>query len=147
MKTLFANKDVDITEKLLEIIPNINHDQLISLSLYLAFEAKLNDKSVWRAIEDASLTSLHLFNITEISQLEWATNQLKPKQTKPRLNTLLMKTALEKVDTASPEELMHIMQGFRNKENKGLYQAVRKTLVERRNTLKLEGDSLINMFY
>ena len=58
-----------------------------------------------------------------------------------------MKTALEKVDTASPEELMHIMQGFRNKENKGLYQAVRKTLVERRNTLKLEGDSLINMFY
>jgi hypothetical protein len=147
LKTLFANKDVDITEKLLEIIPNINHDQLISLSLYLAFEAKLNDKSVWRAIEDASLTSLHLFNITEISQLEWATNQLKPKQTKPRLNTLLMKTALEKVDTASPEELMHIMQGFRNKENKGLYQAVRKTLVERRNTLKLEGDSLINMFY
>lgn len=58
-----------------------------------------------------------------------------------------MKTALEKVDTASPEELMHIMQGFRNKENKGLYQAVRKTLVERRNSLKLEGDSLINMFY
>jgi len=42
---------------------------------------------------------------------------------------------------------MHTMQGFRNKENKGLYEAVRKTLVERRSNLKLDGNQLINMFY
>lgn len=117
------------------------------MSLYLAFEAKLNDKDVWRSIEDASLTSLHLLNITEISQLEWASTQLKPKQTTPRFNTLLIKSALEKVDTASSAELMHIMQGFRNKENKGMYQTIRKTLVERKNNLKLEGNDLINMFF
>jgi hypothetical protein len=121
LRNLLAEKDADIPAKLLEIIPNINHDQLVNLSLYLAFEAKLNDKNVWRAIEDASLTSLHLLNITEISQLEWASTQLKPKQTTPRFNTLLIKSALEKVDTASSAELMHIMQGFRNKENKGMY--------------------------
>jgi hypothetical protein len=79
LRSVFADKDADISAKLLDIIPNINHDQLVDLSLYLAFEAKLNDKDVWRAIEDASLTSLHLLNITEMSQLEWASTQLKPK--------------------------------------------------------------------
>jgi hypothetical protein len=79
LRTLLSGKDTDVAAKLVEIIPNINHDQLVNLSLYLAFESKLNDRDVWRAIEDASLTSLHLFNITEISQLEWASTQLKPK--------------------------------------------------------------------
>jgi hypothetical protein len=54
---------------------------------------------------------------------------------------------LEKVDTASSAELMHIMQGFRNKENKGMYQTIRKTLVERKKSLSLEGNDLINMFF
>lgn len=67
LHNLFSTKDADVAARLLEIIPNINHDQLVNLSLYLAFEAKLNDKAVWRAIEDATLTSLHLLNVTEIS--------------------------------------------------------------------------------
>lgn len=67
LRTLFAEKVEALPARLLEIIPNINHDQLVNLSLYLAFEAKLNDKGVWRAIEDASLTSLHLFNITQVA--------------------------------------------------------------------------------
>jgi hypothetical protein len=147
LRTIFANKAEDVTDKLLEVIPNLNHDQLVHLSLYLAFEAKLNQKSLWKAIEEASLATLHLFSTTQIAQLEWASTQLKPKQTSARLNTLLIKTALDKISTATPTELMHTMQGFRNKENKGLYQAVRKTLVERRSNLKLDGNQLINMFY
>ena len=53
----------DQAEKLVEVIPHVNHDQLVQLALYLAFEAKLNDEQVWRALEDACLTSLHLFSL------------------------------------------------------------------------------------
>ena len=50
-------------EQLNEIIPKLNHDQVIDLALYLAFESKLNDKSVWRAIEQAALDNLHLLSL------------------------------------------------------------------------------------
>jgi len=47
---LFAADSLDI-EQLKEVIPNLNHDVLVDLALYLAFEAKENDKWVWRALE------------------------------------------------------------------------------------------------
>lgn len=100
-------------EKLLEAIPRVNHDILVELALSLSYEAKVNDKQIWRAIEDASLASLHHMNITQVSQLEWATMELKPKNVTARLNTLLQKRANESIDSASVTELMDIMQGFR----------------------------------
>ena len=111
LRDLFAKElSADETaESLLEIIPNLNHDQVIDLSLFLAFEAKINDKAVWRAIEDAAENTVHLMYLTQVCQLEWATNQLKPKQTTPRLGTLLMRVAQDNVDKCDATGLMHIM--------------------------------------
>jgi hypothetical protein len=58
---------------ILEVIPNLNHDIVINLALHLAFDAKVNDKQIWRAIEDSAISSLHHLSLTQISQLEWAT--------------------------------------------------------------------------
>jgi hypothetical protein len=121
LRALFSDDQSNKTERLLEIIPNLNHDQLVHLALYLAFEAKINDQQVWSCLEDAALATLHLLDVTQMCQLEWASTQLKPKRVSPRLNTLLIQTVLEKADTLSPEDLMDVMQGFRNKENKTLY--------------------------
>lgn len=123
IRSLFNNQLSDelLSEKLVDLIPNLNHDQIVNLSLHLAFETQLNSKDVWRAIEDAATASLHLLDTTQMCQLEWATTQLKPKQTTARFNTLLMSGVLERVDEATPSQLNHIMQGFRNKQNKGLY--------------------------
>lgn len=87
----------------------------MALSLYLAFDAELNDKGVWRAVEDAAIAALHLLSLKQMCQLEWASCQLKPKQMTSRLNTLFMKRALESVDTCSREDMMNISQGFRQK--------------------------------
>jgi len=65
--------------KLLEIIPRLNHDITVELALNLAYDAKVNDKVIWRAIEDASIASLHHMTLTQVCQLEWATMELKPK--------------------------------------------------------------------
>ena len=83
----------------MEAIEHVNYDQLPNLALYLAFEADFNSKAVWRALEDASNANLHLFTTRQICQLEWASTQRKPKHTTARFNTLLMKHALEKIDT------------------------------------------------
>jgi len=48
----------------LEVIPKLNHDIVVELGLYLAFEAKLNDKEIWRAVEDVTLENMHLLSIT-----------------------------------------------------------------------------------
>ena len=48
LREVFAdNLLTDQLEKLVEFIPHVNHDQLVQLALYLAFEAKLNDEHVW----------------------------------------------------------------------------------------------------
>lgn len=79
-----------LSEKLREAIPHLNHDQLVSLALYIAMELKLNDKLLWMALQDACLATMHLFDTKQVCQLEWASMQLKPKYTQARFNTLLM---------------------------------------------------------
>ena len=62
-----------------------------------------------------------------------------------------MQQALDSVDKASVDELNYIMQGFRNKQNKGIYQKVRKTLVDRKKKLFTETEhkhhDMINLLY
>ena len=67
--------------------------------------------------------------------MQWASNQLKPKRISSRFNTMLMQRALEEVDRCSALELSYIMQGFRQRRNKGLATRVHKSLIERRRTL------------
>jgi len=45
---------------------------------------------------------------------------------------MLMARAMEEADRCSALELSYIMQGFRQKANKGLTEKVRKNLIERR---------------
>jgi hypothetical protein len=82
---------------MLELIPRLNHDVVINLALHLAFDAKVNEKEIWRAIEDSAVSSLHHLTLTQVSQLEWATMELKPKKTSSRLNTLLQKRAIDAI--------------------------------------------------
>lgn len=114
-------------------------------------DLKLNDKQVWTALQDASLAALHLFDTKQVSQLEWASSQLKPKQTLARFNTLLMQHVQQKLPTASLNEMIFIIQGFRNRQNKDLYQKVRQTIVDRKKHLftvaETRHEDLINLFY
>lgn len=59
-------------EKIIEGIPQLNHDVLAQVALQLAFESKVNDKQIWRAIEDASVAVLHHMTLQQVCQLEWA---------------------------------------------------------------------------
>ena len=59
------NED-ELSERLLDIIPNINHDTLVDLALYVSFELELNSKGVWRAIEETAYESLHLFTLKQV---------------------------------------------------------------------------------
>lgn len=58
--------ETELCSQLLDVIPNLNHDQVIDLALYLSFEAKLNDQSVWRQLESAAYESLHLYSLKQI---------------------------------------------------------------------------------
>jgi hypothetical protein len=105
------------------------------LALHLAFESKVNDLHIWRAIEESALTNLHLMNLTQVCQLEWASLEMKPKHTTARFNTMLMNRAIEAIDKASAQDLMNILQGFRKASSKDIYMRIRKTIIHRRNTL------------
>jgi len=170
LQQLFALKDVysnpdnaaygEWKSRVIQAIPKVNHDVLIQLSLHLAYDAKVNDKEIWRAIEDASYASLHHLTLTQVSQLEWATMELKPKQVTSRLNTLLMKRAIEAIENgsaATPADVIDIIQGFRQRKSKDLYQRVRQSLVSRKAALfphaktpeeeKKRAENIVNVLY
>lgn len=77
----------------------------------MAYDAKVNDKEIWRAIEDASLAGLHHMTLQEVCQLEWATMELKPKHVTARLNTLLQKRASDALEDIglNPENIIDIL--------------------------------------
>ena len=50
--------------QLLEAIPHLNHDVLVTLALHLAFDAKLNDAEIWRNLEDAAYPALQHLTLT-----------------------------------------------------------------------------------
>ena len=85
-------------EDLFLLLPKLGVDALIELVYYLSFEGKLNDKRVWSAVEDAALASIHLFDLQRSCQMQWATNQLKPRHVSNRFGTMLFKQAMDKVD-------------------------------------------------
>ena len=62
-ESISAMSDEELEARLLDVIPHLNHDTLIELSLYLAFENKHNSKGVWRAIEAAGYEALHLLTL------------------------------------------------------------------------------------
>jgi hypothetical protein len=51
---------------MLEAIPKLNHDILVEATLYLAYEAQVNDKDIWRSIEDATTASLHQMSLIQV---------------------------------------------------------------------------------
>lgn len=145
-------------EGLLALIPQLNYDAVVELALYLALEAELNDRQIWRAIEEAALTNLHLYEVKHMCQLEWAVTQLKPKQTSARLDNLLLNEVRQKVEkrAITADEFHYILQGFRNKKSKDLYMKLQAMLGDSKHILvpqKEEGkekawaEGLVNVLF
>ncbi len=118
----------------MEIIPHLNQGHLIELALHLTFKEQLNDKQIWHQTEAAILDMLELFTLEEICLLEWATQELKPKQVSAHLSTLFFQKVSNALveNTANLSDLWHIQQGFRKRESKDLYQKIRRTLIDRK---------------
>jgi len=55
-------------------IPKLNFDAIIELTYYLSFQAKLNDKHIWRQVEAAILENFHLYDLKHTCQLQWSLN-------------------------------------------------------------------------
>lgn len=129
------------------------------MALYLSFETDLNDKLIWRAIEDAALENLHLFDLKNSCKLHWALTSQKPKMTSARLDNLLSKMALDRIESGieSADDFHHIFQGHRNKKQIDIYLKLKKDLIEKKQFLnptpKEGGDmvkwanNLTNLFY
>jgi hypothetical protein len=50
-------------EDLIQTIPKLNFDAIIELNYYMSFKAKINDKYIWRAIEEGILENFHLYDL------------------------------------------------------------------------------------
>ena len=108
LQSLFSDSSLseeEVNLKLLDIIPNLNFDQVVELSLYLVFETKINDKAVWRLMESAFYESLHLYSVKQLCQVAWACSTQKPKHTTARFTRMLEAEALKKIDQANVHEL------------------------------------------
>lgn len=146
-------------EALIEMIPKLSIETNLELAMYLAFEAThLNDAEIWRAVEQAALTHLHLYDLKASCQMLWACTQQKPKRTSGRFDNLLFNIALQKVDSGQVtcEDIHHIMQGHRNKKSKDIYLKLKKIMITQKDSLNPPpvpgqeqkwAEQLVNLFY
>ena len=63
-----------------------------------------------------------------------------------------MKKATDSIETATAEELMQLLQGFRHRKSKDMYQRVRKTLIAGKDKLfpktdKHRPEQIVNLLY
>ena len=128
---------VEWRDNLIETSKHLNFDAVIELTFYMAFEAKLTDKYIWRAIEAAILENFHLYELKHTCQLQWAVSQIKPKHTSSRLDNMLQKVALDYIEKGieTPEDFHHIMQGHRNKKSNDIYLKLKASLIDRKDLL------------
>lgn len=119
---------------MVDMVPKLNYDALIELGLYLSFEAKLNDKQLWRAFENAILENFHLYDLQHICQIQWTVTQLKPKYTSQRLDVMLHNFARERIEQGniSLVDFHDIMQGFRNKKSKDFYLKLKAIMIDQK---------------
>ena len=78
---------------MINVTQKLNYDAVVELALYLAFNEDLNDKQIWRAVEEAALQNLHLYELKHTCQLQWAVTQQKPKYTSARFDNMLFQIA------------------------------------------------------
>lgn len=64
-----SNEFMEWREAFIEMIPKLNYDAVVEAALYLALEVELNDKEIWRTIENAALDNLHLYELKHTCQL------------------------------------------------------------------------------
>jgi hypothetical protein len=62
--TTDSQEYVEWKNQVMDVIPKLNHDVVVQLALHLAYDAQVNDKDIWRAIEDAAVASLHHMTLT-----------------------------------------------------------------------------------
>lgn len=54
-------------EDLVALLPRLGVDALLDLAMYLSFEAKLNDRQIWHALEEAALANMHLMDLKQVN--------------------------------------------------------------------------------
>jgi hypothetical protein len=106
----FASADQGLVEdKLLEVMPSLNHEQLVKLGLFLAFDGNINSKAVWREWEVLVTDAAHRLSVEQVCQANWASIQQKPKHTTAQFNKMLFQMAFDRIDNCPLEDLLHIM--------------------------------------
>lgn len=85
LRVIFEGWGEHKVEALHDLIPRLSTDGIIELCLYLSLEAEWNGRDTWRMIEDAILRELHLFDLRQTCQLQWAITQLRPRHCSVRL--------------------------------------------------------------
>ena len=67
---MYSDQDSDAFKEwkiqMLDVIPRLNFDIIVNLSLYLAFEAKINDLHIWQQIETSIYETINLLSLTQI---------------------------------------------------------------------------------
>jgi hypothetical protein len=114
---------IEWTEAMVELMPKLQYDALIEFSMYIAFEAKVNERSLWRAFENAVLENFHLYDLKQTCQMMWAIKQLKPRYTSDRFSNMLYKVAGDNLDSGKTtcEDIHNIMQGHRFRKSRDFY--------------------------
>ena len=126
---------VDIQNRLLEEISNINCKIIPNLVMKYVFELGFNNKLFWVLLEQEVLNNLHHFDMIELSKIFYAATFSCPKFTTDNFRTIIYNEVFNQLENCSLDEILHILFGFRETKNKKIYDKIANIIIAKKDSL------------
>ena len=140
------NEDkIQAIEDLKEIIPKLNHNLFPELLLFLAFDAKITDFTLWKkVIEPQAMEDFALYNFVQLNKIMYAITNVKthdgelgfdartegPKET---LKHKISGQILKEIDQANAYEFLIAMQCNRRNQHPDLHRKFLELMIEHKD--------------
>lgn len=119
-------------------IYHMHSDQLVSLSLILAKQLRINLDvgQIWSNIQKVLWNNLHQMTVTQLARTKYAFSFMPPKRGERDFHKALLDLAKEEMGMASVQELMIIYTGFRGLHRDQLHSKIIKEMKKSSETVK-----------
>jgi hypothetical protein len=123
----------ELINELIKIIPKLNYNLVANLAMHLAFDAKINDHTLWKTIQECVMREITLYSFHDLCKLQYATCYLSPKRTDAVFDEAIWERVSHDMEKASSYDMMLAMQCFRYKGNYRFYDKCVEVMINNKD--------------
>jgi hypothetical protein len=143
----YVREYMKVVQRVLDLLPQINHKNLPNLLMTLFFDYGVNDKRLWVAIEQEIMNKLHHYDIIDLSKIYYISYMSSPKFSTINFRQQIYQKVYGELNNCSLEELYAVCLGFRMCKEKNIYKRIAEIFIEKRMLFARDQPSNISKIF